>query len=112
MSSLSRSALIIGVGVVLTAALSFSQTSTTALSGTIYDSSGAVVAGATVTVMNDATGVALTQTSNNAGLFSFPSIPVGAYTLTVEMTGFKTVRRDLSIGARLEVAAHIDPASG
>src|SRR5258708_3004047 len=93
MPSALRSALLIGAGVLLTAALSFSQTSTTALSGTIYDSSGAVVAGATVTATNDATGVALTQTTNNAGLYSFPSIPVGSYTLTVEMAGFKTVRR-------------------
>ncbi len=88
-----RAVQLLGAGILLTAALCFAQTSATALSGTVYDSSGAVIAGATVTVTNDATGVVLTQTSNNAGLFSFPSIPVGAYTLTIEMTGFKTIRR-------------------
>ena len=92
MPSTQRSALLIGAGVFFTAALSYSQTSTTALSGTIYDSSGAVVAGATVTATNDATGVPLTQTTNSAGLYSFPSIPVGSYTLAVEMSGFKSAR--------------------
>jgi hypothetical protein len=93
MSSLPKSALLLGAGVLLSAALSFSQTSTTALSGTVYDSSGAVVVGASVTSENDATGVALKQLTNSAGLYSFPSVGVGRYTLTVEMTGFKTVRR-------------------
>src|SRR2546423_14408518 len=82
-----------GVGAVLSLALCFAQTSTTALSGTVYDSSGAVVVGAAVTATNDATGVALKQSTNNAGLYAFPSVGVGTYTVTVELTGFKTVRR-------------------
>src|SRR5947209_7415873 len=93
MSSPSKSALLLGVGILLTATLSLAQTSTTALSGTVYDSSGAVVVGAAVTATNDATGVALKQSTNNAGLYAFPSVGVGTYTVTVELTGFKTVRR-------------------
>src|SRR5260370_11047910 len=93
MFSLLKSALLLGAGVILSAVLSFPQTSTTALSGTIYDSSGAVVAGATVTALNNATGVPLKQATNSAGLYSFPSVAVGSYTLIVEMTGFKTLRR-------------------
>jgi len=71
----------------------FSQGSSTAFSGSVYDSSGAVVVGANVTALNDATGVPLKQVTNNAGLFSFPSVGIGTYTLTIEMSGFKTVRR-------------------
>ena len=93
MSSGSKSALLTGIGILLAAALSFSQVATTALSGTVYDATRAVVAGAKVTAVNDATGVPLVQTTNSAGLFSFPSVGVGTYTVTVEMTGFKTVRR-------------------
>ena len=93
MSSGSKSALLTGSGILLAAVLSFSQVATTALSGTVYDATRAVVAGAKVTAVNDATGVPLTQTTNSAGLFSFPSVGVGTYTVTVEMTGFKTVRR-------------------
>jgi hypothetical protein len=93
MSLLNRGAIFLIAGVVCSALSSFAQTSTTALSGTVYDSSGAVVVGAAVTATNDATGVALKQTTNTAGLYAFPSIGVGTYTVTVEMTGFKTVRR-------------------
>lgn len=71
----------------------FSQGSSTAFSGSVYDSSGAVVVGANVTALNDATGVPLKQVTNSAGLYSFPSVGVGTYTLTIEMSGFKTVRR-------------------
>ncbi|MBV8817976.1 MAG: carboxypeptidase regulatory-like domain-containing protein, partial [Acidobacteriaceae bacterium] len=66
----------------------------------MYDNSGAVVAGAVVSAVNDATGVTLKQTTNNAGLFSYPSVAVGQYTVTVEMPGFKTARRT---GVTLEV---------
>ncbi len=72
--------------------LCFGQTSTT-LSGTVYDNSGAILAGASVTSVDDATGSTQKQLSNNAGLFSFPALSVGVYTVTVEMPGFKTSRR-------------------
>src|SRR5260370_13100912 len=69
------------------------QTSTSLISGTVYDSSGAVVIGASVTSVNEATGATLRQLSNNACLYAFPSIPIGTYTIIVEMTGFKTARQ-------------------
>jgi hypothetical protein len=93
------------------------QTSTSLLSGTIYDNSGAVVAGASITVQNEATGGSLKQLSNSAGLYAFPSIPVGTYTVIVEMPGFKTARQTsnklvvgtpLSINLTLEVGNATD----
>ena len=90
---LSKNALLLGAGVFLSAALSSSQTSTTALSGTVYDSSDAVIVVAAVTAVNGATGVALKQVTKHACLYSFPSIAVRNHTVTVETTGFKTVRR-------------------
>ena len=69
------------------------QTSTTQLSGTVSDNSGAVLPAAVVTVVNDATGATLKQVTNNAGLFAFPSMGVGTYTVSVELQGFKTARR-------------------
>jgi hypothetical protein len=78
-------------GLILGGALSsLGQTSTSLLSGTIFDHSGAVVTGAIVTVENEATDVALKQLTNSAGLFAFPSIPAGSYAITVEAAGFKT----------------------
>lgn len=68
------------------------QTSTSALSGTVRDNTGAVVPGANVTLTNESTGVQYKQDTTQAGLYSFPSIPVGSYTVQVEMRGFKTAR--------------------
>src|ERR1700739_4866957 len=71
----------------------FGQTSSTQISGTVYDNSGAILSGASVTLMNSATGATLKQPTNSAGLWAFPSIAVGSYNVTVEMSGFKTAKR-------------------
>src|SRR5215470_2983520 len=77
--------------VLLPATLSLAQTST--ISGTVYDPSAAVIGGADVTAVNEATGVEFKQVTNEVGLYSFPSIGVGTYTITVEIPGFKTAKR-------------------
>ncbi len=86
-----RNTLVVATVVLLSATLSLAQTST--ISGTVYDPSGAVVGGADVSAVNGATGVAFKQVTNEVGLYSFPSIGVGTYTITVELSGFKTARR-------------------
>lgn len=75
------------------ACIAFGQTSTTQLSGTVTDSSAAIVPGATVTATNESTGIKYTQSTTEAGFYAFPSIPVGAYTLVVEKQGFKKFQR-------------------
>ena len=69
------------------------QTSTSGISGMVSDSSGAIVPGAKVVVTNEETGVSLTQVTTQSGVYSFPSLPVGAYTVVVEMEGFRTTRQ-------------------
>src|SRR6516225_887743 len=87
-----KNAILLAAVMCLSAVLTFSQTSSTAPSDTVYDSRGAVVGGASVTATNDATGHSYKQETNEAGLYSFPSINVGTYTVTVEIGGFKTTR--------------------
>jgi hypothetical protein len=90
------------------------QTSTSLLSGTVFDRSGAVVIGASVTALNESTGAALKQLTNSAGLYAFPSIPVGTYTVAVEATGFKTARQTgntLVVGTPLTVNITLDVGS-
>jgi carboxypeptidase family protein/TonB-dependent receptor-like protein len=70
------------------------------ISGTVTDTTGAVVPGAKVTAKNEATGVTHSQVTTDAGLYSFPGLPVGKYSVKVEQTGFKTVDK---IGNILEV---------
>src|SRR5262245_3355717 len=75
----------------------FAQTGTSRISGTVTDATGAVVVGAKVTVKNEATGVAYTQVTTGAGLYSFPSLTAGSYTITVEITGFKTTNKTANV---------------
>ena len=90
------------------------QTSTTQLSGTVTDSTGATVPGAIVISTNEATGLTYKLTTTDAGLYAFPSIPVGAYTLSVEKTGFKRFQQKkivLQINTPSTVNATLDIGS-
>jgi hypothetical protein len=87
-------------------AMTEAQTSTSRIIGTVTDSAGAIIPGAKVTAKNEATGVTYTQPSTGAGLYGFPSLPVGVYTVTVEMKGFKTINKTgniLEVGTPLTV---------
>src|SRR5437870_7216294 len=67
------------------------------ITGEVKDSSGAVVPGAMVTVMNKATNATRTATSNEVGLFDFPALQPGPYTVSCELQGFKTATRDVEL---------------
>ena len=57
--------------------------------GTVTDTSGAAVPGATVTIKNVDTGLLRTVTTSDDGSYSAPELPLGAYDITVEKQGFK-----------------------
>ncbi len=77
----------------LVAGVAFAQTGGSRITGTVTDVFGALVPGATVTARNEATGVTYTQTTTEAGLYAFPSVPVGTYTVSVALQGFKTANK-------------------
>src|ERR1041384_7083658 len=82
------------------------QTGSSNITGTVRDTNGAVVPGAAVTAKNEATGVSSTQTTTDAGLFAFSSLPVGKYTISVEKQGLKTLQKTgniLEVGTPLAV---------
>jgi hypothetical protein len=60
------------------------------VAGTIKDPAGAVVPGASVTLTNQATGVARKVNSSSSGTYVFEAVPAGTYNLRVEANGFKT----------------------
>lgn len=66
------------------------QTITGTVSGTVTDSSGAVVVGAKITATNQSTGVATTTTTTQAGIYTIQFLPIGPYTITASANGFKT----------------------
>jgi Carboxypeptidase regulatory-like domain len=59
------------------------------IKGTITDPGGAVVTGAQITATNDATGVKYQTTSGADGVYLFPELPIGSYTVTAAATSFK-----------------------
>ena len=70
-------------------ATAFAQ-GTSSLTGTVTDPNGAVVSGANVTATNVATNVSTTTQTTDSGLYRFPTLPVGTYTIKVEASGFST----------------------
>src|SRR5256886_4752141 len=70
--------------------IAVAQETTGSLVGTVKDPNGAAVAGATVTITNSDTKLVVrTVTTNDAGEFSAPLLPVAFYDITVEATAFK-----------------------
>jgi hypothetical protein len=69
--------------------------------GTVKDSSGAVIAGTTVTVKNVGTGATRTTTTDGTGAYSVVNLETGTYEITMEQPGFqKVIYQNLELGAR------------
>ena len=65
------------------------QGTTSRVTGTVQDANGAAIAGATVTLTNEATAVSFTAQTSESGTYSFDLVQAGKYTVTVEKQGFK-----------------------
>src|SRR3982750_3212762 len=76
------------------------------ITGEVKDSTGAIVPGATVTVTNKGTNATRTTSSNEVGLFEFPALPPGEYTVKTKIDGFKTTSRDLEL--QVQQTARVD----
>jgi carboxypeptidase family protein len=89
-------ALVFTVGLVLAfAGVVVAQQVTGNISGTVKDSSGAVVPNATVTITNtDKNVVVRTTKTSDVGQYSAPLLPVGTYAVTVEANGFTKMSRN------------------
>ena len=85
--------LIITVLTLLSSGAAWSQRTTANIYGTVADTTGAVIPGATVRLINELTGTEIEVTTNEVGEFSATFIPVGVYTLVVEADGFRTMRQ-------------------
>jgi Carboxypeptidase regulatory-like domain/TonB dependent receptor len=91
---------------------SFGQTPTGTILGSVHDSSGAVVAGARISVHERDTKLERSVTTNSEGYYEIPLLPPGQYELDVEFTGFKRLSRGnltLSTNQRMEVTVALTP---
>ena len=99
-----RNALYLWIAVLLGSSFCSAQESRATIIGHVTDPSGAVVPGARVRVVNQATNAGASSTTNESGNFEIPYLLPGLYRATVEATGFMTVVRDqveLRVGDRL-----------
>jgi iron complex outermembrane receptor protein len=90
-------ALFLFLGVVLNA-----QTPGSPLEGTVVDTQGRAVVNAAVTAKNEATGAISTAKTNNIGVYSFPSLPPGAYRIEATATGLAASTKTVTITASSE----------
>ena len=87
-------ALVIGAGQTL------AQSVRGELAGSISDATGAVIPGATITAVSPASGGKNVTTATSAGLYRFPDMPIGTYTVTASAPGFTT---KISTGVQVQV---------
>ncbi len=94
--------------------LSLAQTTLGRVAGTVLDTSGAVLPGATITLTNQQTNQSQTTVSNQVGGFVFPGVQVGTYKVDITLEGFKSktytdvvvnVGQEYSLTARLDLGA-------
>jgi hypothetical protein len=77
--------------------LALAQTDTARLIGTITDSTGAVIPGASVTASNSGTGRSVTARTSASGEYVVTALPPGNYHVEVKQTGFKTAAADITL---------------
>ena len=77
------------------------------ISGTIADPTGAMIPGAMVTITNAALGTQFNVISDMQGHYTFPNVPVGRYTLSATLSGFKPYSRALAVDVNSQVQINI-----
>lgn len=86
--------LVVAIGSALNA-----QTNSGTLTGSVADSTGAVIPGATVTIANPVSGYTRTQTTDSAGHFQFVNVPFNPYQLTVSSSGFQSANQRVNVNS-------------
>ncbi|HEY1923663.1 MAG TPA: carboxypeptidase-like regulatory domain-containing protein, partial [Candidatus Acidoferrum sp.] len=108
-------ALVVGAFVFFLTSLPLrSQVDSGSVLGTVTDTSGAEVHGATVTVTNEGTSAALSSTTGNDGGYKFTPLVIGQYTVTVTFQGFSTVTQKhitVNVGAEVVINVSLKPGA-
>jgi hypothetical protein len=80
------------------------------ISGTVLDSSGAVVANAVVSIHDPVSGYERSTTTDSSGSFSFPDVPFNPYHMTVTAKGFAPYVQDVEVRSSVPVSVKISLA--
>jgi len=89
-----RAVVLLAASFVASSTIGFAQSATSSLRGTVSDAHGAVLAGATITLSNSATGFSRAIKSDDQGFYQFLQILPATYVLTASAGGFATIKRD------------------
>jgi hypothetical protein len=92
----------------------FAQATLGTITGLVSDSTGAVIPNADIVATNTATGTRVETKSSGSGNYSLPNLPIGAYSITVTVSGFKTYTRSniaLSTGDNVRIDAILEVGS-
>ena len=92
-----RIVLVVVTLVTLTPALVFGQSSASALSGAVKDSSGATIPGATIRIVNAATSASVVVVSDGQGAYQSDPLTPGTYRVEVTLDGFEAATRQIVI---------------
>src|SRR6266481_2964386 len=84
---------VVGLIMFLIAGIAWGQVTTGTISGTVKDSTGAVLPGTMVVILNDETGISRTLQTDASGRYSAPSLSLGHYRVTGTLAGFHAVSR-------------------
>ena len=106
-----RVAIGVVAGLALLAAPSAAQVTNGQIHGVVTDASGAAVPGVTVTLTSDALIQPMVDVTEISGRYEFPIVPIGTYTVTFELTGFKRVEQRnvvIETGFAAEVNAQLE----
>ncbi len=105
---------VVGLACLLVPVMMQAQAVNGTLVGTIADSTGAVLTGATVTITEAGTGVTRSMKTNESGNYVFPNLPPGNYNVAAEAQGFKKGIRssvDVSINSTIRVDMTLSPGA-
>src|SRR6266571_9280613 len=83
----------LGISVFVFTSLAFAQVTTGTISGTVTDSTGAVVPGVNVTLKSVEKGISRTVRTDEGGRYRAPELALGRYEISAEASGFETVVR-------------------
>lgn len=85
------------LALVFTSSAMLAQSGAGSIQGTVTDSTGAVIPGASIHVVNLATGVSVDTKSNKVGFYQVPSLFTGTYSVTVTATGMKSYKQNIEL---------------
>jgi hypothetical protein len=96
------------VAIALCASSAQAQFDSAQISGVVQDTTGAVLPGVDVTLMNVGTRIERQAVTNEAGLYTFPNVPVGEYQITAMLSGFKPITKsNVQVNAGLNIRVDV-----